>query len=79
MKQQETVSREDIIADSLPIMERLEKRKTLDMRFKGEEGTGLGPTYEYFTLLARHIKEAKDGSLWRISSSDGSLFPSPLD
>ena len=60
-------------------MDRLEKRKTLDIRYKGEEGTGLGPTYEYFTLLANEIKEARDGKLWRVSSSDGTLFPSPLD
>ena len=60
-------------------MDRLEKRKSLDIRFKDEEGTGLGPTYEYFTLLANHIKDAKDGKLWRVGSTDGSLLPSPLD
>ena len=73
------VSRDEIIANSLPIMERLEKRKTLVMQFKGEEGIGLGPTYEYFTLLAQNLKAAKNGTLWRVGSTDGTLFPAPLD
>ena len=79
LKQQEMVSREEIIANSLPIMERLEKHKTLVMQFKGEEGIGLGPTYEYFTLLAQNIKSAKNGALWKVGNSDGTLFPAPLD
>jgi len=44
MKQQEKVSRDNIIKDSLSIMDRLEKRKSLDIVFKDEQGTGLGPT-----------------------------------
>lgn len=51
----------------------------MDISFKGEPGTGLGPTYEYFTLLSRSIKDFKDGKMWRIGASDGSLFPSPVD
>ncbi len=58
------MSREDIFTDSLRIMERLEKRKSLDISFKGEPGTGLGPTYEYFTLLSRSIKDFGDGKMW---------------
>ena len=79
LKQQEQVSREEIFSDSLRIMERIEKRKSLDISFKGEQGTGLGPTYEYFTLLARSIKDFKDGKMWRTGALDGSLFPSPVD
>lgn len=81
-KQQEQVSREDILTDSLGLMERLEKRKQLDINFKGEVGTGLGPTYEFFTLLAECIQNAKDAKgnkLWIVSSDDGCLFPSPVD
>lgn len=40
-------------------MERLEKRKQLDIKFKDEPGTGLGPTYEFFTKLARAISDAE--------------------
>jgi E3 ubiquitin-protein ligase TRIP12 len=60
-------------------MERLEKRKSLDISFKGEPGTGLGPTYEYFTLLSRSIKDFGDGKMWYTSAIDGTLFPSPCD
>ena len=79
LKQQEQVSREDILADSIKIMDRLKKRKQLDIKFKDEVGTGLGPTFEYFTLLAQKIREASEGKLWRVGSTDGCLFPSPID
>ena len=60
-------------------MDRLEKRKQLDIQFEGEEGTGLGPTYEFFSKLAQVIGDAHDGKMWRRSASDGTLFPSPID
>lgn len=46
------MSRDDIFADAMKIMDRLEKRKQLNIKFKDEAGIGLGPTYEFFTLLA---------------------------
>jgi len=50
--QKEVVSRDNVLADSINIMGRLEKRKQLSMQFKNEPGHGLGPTYEFFSLLA---------------------------
>ena len=60
-------------------MDRLEKRKQLDIKFKDDPGIGLGPTYEFFTLLAQKIYEAGDGKMWRIGQTDGTLFPAPID
>ena len=77
--QKEEVSRENVLTESIAIMERLQKRKQLDIKFKEEPGTGLGPTYEFFTLLARAIREADSGKMWRIGQKDGTLFPSPID
>jgi len=77
--QKEEISRENILTNSIAIMDRLEKRKQLDIKFKDEPGTGLGPTYEFFTKLAAAISEADDNKMWRVSPKDGTLFPSPID
>ena len=50
--QKEEVSREAIFHEAMQIMERIEKRKQLNIYFRDEEGFGLGPTYEFFALLA---------------------------
>ena len=60
-------------------MDRIQKRKELGVSFRGEPGHGLGPTYEFFTLLAKKIHEAGDGKMWRIGKTDGTLFPTPID
>ena len=77
--QKEEISREAIFSDAMALMDRLEKRKQLNIQFKDEAGTGLGPTYEFFTLLAGEIYSAKEGKMWRIGQSDGTLFPTPID
>ena len=79
LMQKEVVSRQDIYKDSLAIMDRLEKRKQLDIQFKEEQGTGLGPTYEFFTLIAAAVREAKDGKMWHTCQTSGTIFPSPID
>lgn len=77
--QKEEISRENIFNEAVDIMDRIEKRKQLDIKFKDEAGTGLGPTYEFFTLLSSKIYEAKDGKMWRVSQKDRTLFPSAID
>ena len=79
LMQKEEIGRETIFSDAMAIMDRLEKRKQLNIKFKDEAGIGLGPTYEFFTLLAAHIYGANDGKMWRVGHSDGTLFPSPID
>lgn len=77
--QKEEISRETVFSDAMALMDRLEKRKQLNIKFKDEAGIGLGPTYEFFTLLAGEIYAAKDGKMWRIGQLDGTLFPTPID
>lgn len=48
----------------------------IEFEYIGEEGTGLGPTLEYYSLV---IEECMKQSqiLWR-ETSDNTLFPKPL-
>lgn len=47
----------------------------MEFEFFHEEGSGLGPTLEYYSLIAQEIKKDINGIL-RITE-DGSLFPRP--
>jgi E3 ubiquitin-protein ligase HECTD1 len=41
----------------------------LDIEFQGEEGTGLGPTLEFYNLVA-HELQRKDLLMWHCSDDD---------
>ena len=77
--QKEEVGRETIFYDALAIMDRIEKRKQLNIYFKDEAGFGLGPTYEFFSLLAAQIHQANNGTMWKVCQPEGTLFPAPID
>lgn len=62
----------------MSIVKQVNKRMFLEIQYKEEPGTGLGPTLEFYCLIAQDIKNYKDGVLWRKSMSDNSLFPSPI-
>lgn len=47
----------------------------LEFDFEGEEGTGIGPTLEFYTLLSEEIRKLP---IWRDSGEQNGLFPSPL-
>ena len=49
------------------------KSLVLEFEFEKEEGSGLGPTLEYYTLIAQEIGKP-DNKLFR-KADDGSLFP----
>lgn len=56
------------MAEAQDLMEKLHKRSILEVQFQSEEGTGLGPTLEFFNLLADELKRAKDAngiSIWK--------------
>ena len=48
----------------------------LEFDFDAEEGSGLGPTLEFYSLLAQEFK--KDKELWR-ETEDFSFFPAPIN
>ena len=48
----------------------------LEFEFFDEEGSGLGPTLEYISLVAQELIKL-DKLIWR-KTEDGSLFPCPM-
>eukprot|EP01017_Pseudomicrothorax_dubius_P017697 TRINITY_DN19876_c0_g1_i2.p1 TRINITY_DN19876_c0_g1~~TRINITY_DN19876_c0_g1_i2.p1 ORF type:complete len:393 (+),score=87.06 TRINITY_DN19876_c0_g1_i2:64-1242(+) len=50
---------------------------SFEFEFLGEEGVGPGPSREYFTVIC-HALRLPVHNMWR-KTSDGSLFPSPID
>jgi hypothetical protein len=48
----------------------------LEVVFKDEEGTGLGPTLEFYSSLGRELRA--DKQMWREGVVDGSLYPKGL-
>lgn len=70
------MDRTTIIPHSQQILKNVNKRAFLDIRYKDEVGTGLGPTLEFFYLVSHDLKNVE--GLWR-KMDDLSYFPSPLD
>lgn len=69
------VERTRIIECGLGLMRNVNKRAFWDFEFKDEIGTGLGPTMEFYYLIAEELKK-KD--MWRKNMPENDLFPSPL-
>jgi E3 ubiquitin-protein ligase TRIP12 len=53
------------------------KKSILEFEVIEEEGTGLGPTLEYYALVANEFKNPRH-NLWR-STDSNMLFPTPID
>ena len=71
-----SVERNKIVESALVLVKKMNKRAFIEFEFKDEIGTGLGPTLEFYALLADELK-VKKYNLWR-NLSDNSLFPSPI-
>lgn len=54
----------------------LKRKNFLEIEFLNEEGTGLGPTLEFYYLCSKEFRNLK--YLWK-DTSDNSLFPSPIE
>jgi len=48
----------------------------LDFNYPNEEGTGAGPTLEFYSLTAREVRGQK---MWRNAGEEAGLFPAPGD
>ena len=57
-------------------MKKINKRAFIEFEFKDEEGTGMGPTLEFYSLMSQDLK-TKRADLWR-KLADNTLFPAPL-
>lgn len=72
------VTREKILENAVVNMESYGfKKSLLEFEFQDEEGTGLGPTLEYYAIVAEEFKNPVH-NLWRKTDTN-MLFPSPID
>jgi len=70
------VSREEILTNAMMIFECFgNSNGLLEFEYINEEGTGLGPTLEYYSIVIDEIR--KQSNLWR-NTSNNTLFPNPL-
>jgi hypothetical protein len=76
------IERQKVVADRhqdyLPqckrMLKEIRRRSILEIMFRNEEGTGLGPTLEFYAQLGLEV--AKDQEMW-IVTEDKMLFPRP--
>jgi hypothetical protein len=72
------------LESAFTIIKSINKRAFLEIEFKDEIGTGLGPTLEFYSLLSDELRNQPldplipTCAIWRKSMPDNSLFPSPL-
>ena len=76
LKQKALVPRSDLLRTGFKILKNsaLLKYGVLEFDFENEEGTGLGPTLEFYSLISKEIRKL---SIWRDNGQVG-LFPAPL-
>lgn len=77
-KQLFKIDRSKVLEEATMIAGQLQKRFLLEIQYHNEVGTGLGPTLEFYTLLADELKKAEQGQLWAKTGPEGHLFPKAL-
>ncbi|CAG9321229.1 UPL4_2 [Blepharisma stoltei] len=76
LRQKAMVPRDNVLEAGIRIIgdSELLKYGLLEFDFVDEEGTGLGPTLEFYSLISEEIKKL---DLWRSDAANG-LFPAPI-
>lgn len=76
-RQKVKIPRENLYDTALRLLSdtNLMKNGMLDLEYENEEGTGQGPTLEFYSLLS---KELRSLSVWRNSGEENGLFPAPI-
>lgn len=62
-----------IVSQSLKIIKEIRKKSILEVVYRDEEGTGIGPTLEYYSSISNELRS--DPELWRSNVTDGTLYP----
>ena len=74
-RQKVKLTRNKILDCAMKIMNSYgNSRAMLEFEYYSEEGSGLGPTLEFYTLVSTELRRA---NIWR-QMEDNSLFPAPL-
>jgi E3 ubiquitin-protein ligase TRIP12 len=58
------VDRNNVLNEAISLTKVINKRAFLEIEYKEEEGTGLGPTLEFYTLVSEQLKN-QDPPIWR--------------
>jgi hypothetical protein len=73
-----------LIQSAFSVISKIEKRAFLKFEFEGEEGTGLGPTLEFYDNISEEFKkwnlEINNGIkfyMWK-QTNENLLFPFPM-
>lgn len=77
VKQKAIVDRSRVYESALCLIKQINKRAFLEIEFKDEVGTGLGPTLEFYCIIAEEI-QARRPDYWRKNMQDNTLFPAPI-
>ena len=77
--QKEKMDRKDMLKSGLQLIGKLQKRSLLEIEYHNEEGTGHGPTMEFYTSIAEALKTENDGYLWRTGVPNGALYPRAIN
>ncbi len=80
-KQRFLVDRNRLLESALTLVKQLNKRAFLEIQYRDEAGVGLGPTLEFYNLIAQEVKayQGATGAIWRKQMQDNSLFPAPIN
>jgi E3 ubiquitin-protein ligase TRIP12 len=82
-RQKFVVDRSRVLECSLNLLGKISNRAFLEVEYKDEIGTGLGPTLEYYSLVSQEVKEFKSPnaqkSIWRAGMADNTLLPAPIN
>lgn len=54
-----SIRRDQLIPSAFQLLAKIDKRSFLEFEFQGEEGTGLGPTLEFYDNIADEFKKWK--------------------
>ena len=71
------MDRNDFLKSSISFLDHLDKRKLLEVQFKDEAGTGLGPTLGFYSDLGEVIFNAEEKKLWK-ETPENTLYPRPM-
>lgn len=78
-RQKLKVIRKSLIENAIEILTSpttIKRKNFLEIEFTNEEGTGLGPTLEFYYLCSKEFRRMTD--IWR-ETQDNSLFPLPFE
>lgn len=76
-KQTISFDRNNLFSEAVARLKQIDKRQLLEISFLNEQGTGKGPTFEFYNSIAIALKTDKK-HIWRQDMQNNDLFPAPV-